>query len=57
MQVSWAPDIEIHAPITLTAPSNNWVRKWLISPEIFYVEINLSKSLQEAVNVFFPSSI
>ena len=25
MQVSWAPDIEIHAPITLTAPSNNWV--------------------------------
>lgn len=28
MQVNWAPDIEIHAPIILTAPSNNWWQGW-----------------------------
>lgn len=28
MQVNWCPDIEIHAPIILTAPSNNWWQQW-----------------------------
>lgn len=28
MQVSWAPDIEIHAPVILTAPSNDWWQQW-----------------------------
>ncbi|XP_028395171.1 arrestin domain-containing protein A-like [Dendronephthya gigantea] len=32
MQVNWAPDIEIHAPITLTAPSNNYWQQWAAPP-------------------------